>query len=66
MEGTLGEGGLGIVHLGTQLSLGRPVAVKKLKAGVEGDDAKLRLLREGWITGSLEHPNDARRSFLPG
>ncbi len=54
---TLGEGGMGIVRVGTQLALGRPVAVKTLKPGFEGDRATLKVLREAWITGSLEHPN---------
>ncbi len=54
---TLGEGGMGIVHLGTQATLGRHVAVKTLRKGVLGDDAVLRILREAWVTGTLEHPN---------
>jgi hypothetical protein len=54
---TLGEGGMGIVHLGTQSTLGRSVAVKTLRKGVGGDDAVLRILREAWVTGALEHPN---------
>jgi eukaryotic-like serine/threonine-protein kinase len=54
---TLGEGAMGIVHLGTQAALGRPVAVKALKAKVDDPDATLTLLQEAWITGSLEHPN---------
>ena len=57
IHGTLGEGGLGLVHLATQLSLGRHVAVKTLKPDVDDSDAKMRLLREGWVTGALEHPN---------
>jgi hypothetical protein len=54
---TLGEGGMGVVHLATQTTLGRNVAVKTLRAGVTGADASLRILREAWITGALEHPN---------
>jgi serine/threonine protein kinase len=54
---TLGEGGMGIVHLGTQATLGRHVAVKTLRKGAGGDDAVLRILREAWVTGTLEHPN---------
>ena len=54
---TLGEGGMGIVHLATQATLGRHVAVKTLRAGVTGPDAPLRILREAWVTGTLEHPN---------
>lgn len=54
---TLGEGGMGVVHLGTQVAIGRHVAVKTLRAGKGDLDATLRILREAWVTGSLEHPN---------
>jgi eukaryotic-like serine/threonine-protein kinase len=57
MDKTIGEGGMGIVRLATQLSLGRKVAVKTLKPEARTDGARLRLLREAWVTGSLEHPN---------
>ena len=54
---TLGEGGMGVVHLATQATLGRHVAVKTLRAGAGDPDATLRILREAWVTGTLEHPN---------
>jgi eukaryotic-like serine/threonine-protein kinase len=68
---TLGEGGMGIVRVALQRSVGRDVAVKSLKprnataARSDSDaqrsrDAALlgqRLLEEAWITGALEHPN---------
>ncbi len=54
---TLGEGGMGVVHLATQATVGRHVAVKTLRPGVSGPDATLRILREAWVTGALEHPN---------
>jgi serine/threonine-protein kinase len=54
---TLGEGGMGIVHLATQATMGRHVAVKTLRDGAGDLDATLRILREAWITGALEHPN---------
>jgi serine/threonine-protein kinase len=57
IERTIGEGGMGIVRLATQRSLGRKVAVKTLRHDVKSDAATLRLLREAWVTGSLEHPN---------
>ncbi len=53
---TLGEGGMGVVHLATQETLGRHVAVKTLRQKGE-DDAVVRILREAWVTGALEHPN---------
>ena len=54
---TLGEGGMGIVRLGLQHSLVRAVAMKSVKEGQLTDRARLKLLREAWITGRLEHPN---------
>jgi eukaryotic-like serine/threonine-protein kinase len=57
MERTIGEGGMGIVRLATQRSLGRQVAVKTLRPSIRSDAATLRLLREAWVTGTLEHPN---------
>ncbi len=56
-EQTIGEGGMGIVRLATQVAVGRKVAVKSLKEAVRGREATLDLLREAWVTGGLEHPN---------
>ncbi len=54
----LGEGAMGIVREAEQRSLVRTVAVKTLKNEVTSDGAAaLRLLREAWITGRLEHPS---------
>ena len=57
LGGVLGEGGMGIVRSATQRSLGRDVAVKTLRPGFTSETAVGKLLREAWITGSLEHPN---------
>ncbi|MBM4362816.1 MAG: serine/threonine protein kinase, partial [Deltaproteobacteria bacterium] len=57
LERTLGEGGMGVVRLATQASMGRAVAVKTLRPGAADDLAALRLLREAWVAGQLEHPN---------
>jgi serine/threonine-protein kinase len=57
VEGTLGQGGMGVVRLALQRSLGRHVAVKTLRDDSRSEQARLRLLREAWITGALEHPN---------
>jgi eukaryotic-like serine/threonine-protein kinase len=54
---TLGQGGMGVVRLAEQVALGRKVAVKTLRTDRRGEDATLELLREAWVTGSLEHPN---------
>ncbi|MEM9068465.1 MAG: protein kinase [Myxococcota bacterium] len=57
MESTLGEGGMGIVHLAAQRTLGRDVAIKTLKPEHQSEHAMMRLLQEAWVTGTLEHPN---------
>jgi eukaryotic-like serine/threonine-protein kinase len=57
VERTLGQGGMGLVRLATQVALGRAVAVKSLRPDRRTDETTMDLLREAWITGSLEHPN---------
>jgi hypothetical protein len=52
---TLGEGGMGRVHLARQRSLARDVALKTLKPGATSGVSGA-LLREARITGALEHP----------
>lgn len=54
---TLGEGGMGVVRLGTQVSLGRDVAVKGIRPEHAGPVPTTKLVQEAWVTGSLEHPN---------
>lgn len=54
---TLGQGGMGVVRLATQLEIGREVAVKSLREDRRDAESTLALLREAWIAGSLEHPN---------
>ncbi len=54
----LGSGGMGLVQLATQNSLGRDVAVKTIKADVPDPvAAAAELVREARIAGRLEHPN---------
>lgn len=57
IKDTLGEGGMGLVELADQLSVGREVAVKKVRQNARSERNTLVLLREGWTTGRLEHPN---------
>ncbi len=57
IEQTLGAGGMGVVRMAKQVALGRTVAVKTLRTDRRDDGATLALLREAWVTGSLEHPN---------
>ncbi len=54
---TIGTGGMGIVRLAEQKRMGREVAVKSLRPDVHGSDVVNKLLAEGWVTGTLEHPN---------
>ena len=56
-EATLGEGGMGLVELATQVSLGRSVALKRLRPELLGDGYVDALLMEARLTGQLEHPN---------
>lgn len=57
VERTLGEGGMGVVHLAEQIALGRKVAIKTLREEVKGKAPIQKVLQEAWITGYLEHPN---------
>jgi hypothetical protein len=53
----IAEGGMGVIRSAEQVALGRTVAIKSLKPGRRPPAAALDLLREAWVTGSLEHPN---------
>jgi eukaryotic-like serine/threonine-protein kinase len=57
IQNTLGKGGMGIVRLARQNSLGRDVALKELQSQVEHGTASARLVHEAQISGALEHPN---------
>ena len=53
----LGIGGMGVVQLALQRSLGRQVAVKRLKGGPDQLSDVQAILHEAWLNGALEHPN---------
>jgi serine/threonine-protein kinase len=53
----IGRGGMGVIRAAEQVALGRTVAIKTVRPDHKSPDAALDLLREAWITGSLEHPN---------
>src|SRR5262245_2248619 len=54
---TIGQGGMGLVRVAEQLAFGRRVAVKTLRPEKLDPAFALFLLREAWVTGTLEHPN---------
>jgi serine/threonine-protein kinase len=54
---TLGQGGMGVVRSGKQTALDRNVAIKTLRPDHRSGGEALKLLQEGWVTGTLEHPN---------
>ncbi|MBI3410879.1 MAG: ABC transporter substrate-binding protein [Planctomycetes bacterium] len=58
VESKLGEGGMGTVYRGVQLSLGRAVAIKTLSATNKlSEDTVQRFFREAKILSQLNHPN---------
>jgi serine/threonine protein kinase len=58
IEAVAGRGGMGVVYRATQLSLGRPVALKLLAADRAADpDFRERFQRESRMAASIDHPN---------
>ena len=58
IDGTLGEGGMGVVYRATQLSLNRSVALKILSADLGDDqDFRERFRREGLLQAAIDHPH---------
>jgi eukaryotic-like serine/threonine-protein kinase len=58
VEGELGRGGMARVYRGTDLVLGRPVAVKVLSSQYAGDGTFVsRFRREAQAAARLNHPN---------
>jgi serine/threonine-protein kinase len=58
VDAKLGEGGMGTIYRGTQLSLGRAVGIKTLSlANKLTDEAVQRFFREARILSQLNHPN---------
>lgn len=61
VDALLGRGGMGAVYRGLQLSVGRPVAIKLISAGLPDPSQSLqRFRREAEATGRLNHPNTVR------
>lgn len=60
ITGQLGEGGMGVVYLAEDATLGRKVALKFLPAWANSDeDAKRRFIHEAKTSSVLDHPNIA-------
>ena len=58
IQAELGRGGMGVVYLARQLSLGRPVALKVLPKEMAKDEVTLaRFQQEISVLGHCEHPN---------
>ena len=60
VTGLLGRGGMGIVYLGRDTRLQRPVAIKALPPALtHNDQLRARLRREAMAAGALSHPGIA-------
>ena len=60
VTGLLGRGGMGIVYLGQDTRLQRPVAIKALPPALtHNDQSRARLRREAMAAGALSHPGIA-------
>ena len=58
VDAPVGRGGMGIVYRATDLSLGRPVALKLIAPELsENERFRARFLREPRLAASLDHPN---------
>ncbi|HEV2179936.1 MAG TPA: serine/threonine-protein kinase [Gemmatimonadaceae bacterium] len=58
LEREIGQGGMGIVYLGRDLKLDRPVAIKTLPPHLASDPhIRERFLREARTAAALSHPN---------
>jgi ABC-type branched-subunit amino acid transport system substrate-binding protein len=58
VDSLVGRGGMGVVYRATDLSLGRPVALKLVAPELAEDEHfRARFLREPRLAASLDHPN---------
>lgn len=58
VDGVIGEGGMGVVYLGTDKALDREVAIKALHPNLMGDsEIRRRFAREARVMTNWNHPN---------
>jgi len=57
LEALVGQGGMGAVHLATDLRLERQVAVKVVSAQAKNPETQARFVREAQRTAQIRHPN---------
>lgn len=57
LQEEIGRGGMGVVYRAEQRSLGREVAIKKVRGRVLNHDFLEKFASEGRLTGALDHPN---------
>ena len=60
IERSLGEGGMGRVYEAVDQQLGRKVAVKVIRSGVDDPVGRERFLREARSAAALSHPNSCQ------
>ena len=60
IDARVGEGGMGVVYRGTQVTLDRAVAIKMLAAHVADAENRERFRREALTLARLDHPNIVR------
>jgi DNA-binding CsgD family transcriptional regulator len=58
IQGLVGRGGMGVVYQATQVSLGRPVALKLIAPHLaDADGFRDRFVRESRLSASIDHPH---------
>ncbi|MDF1663352.1 MAG: serine/threonine-protein kinase, partial [Planctomycetota bacterium] len=53
----IGRGGMGVIYRAKQRSLGREVAIKKVRSTAQDEQFLAKFASEARVTGELDHPN---------